>query len=271
MLRAMQPPLDGTVVITGASSGIGREMARQLASTAKRLVLVARRADRLEALADELRRDDLVVDVEAVDLADLEATEALAVRLLERGVDVLINNAGLGDMALYDQCEWERITRMNRVNVDALMLLTHRLLPPMVAKGSGGILNVSSGFGMTPMPVMSTYVATKHYVTAFTESLRMEMAGTGVIVSQVCPGPVATEFEQVAGNPFDMSTPKAITLTPEACARAALAGFRRRKALIVPGFVMGVVMAMGRMTPRWVFRAMYGPLGRAARKRLASG
>ncbi len=270
----MQPPLDGTIVVTGASSGIGRALARELAKTARRIVLVARRKERLDALADELRgvRSELVVDVEAVDLADLEATDALATRLLDSGdIDVLINNAGLGDVALYDQSDWSRIARMNRVNVDALMLLTHRLLPPMVARDRGGLLNVSSGFGLSVMPVMAAYVGSKHYVTAFTESLRIELAKTNVVVSQVCPGPVATEFEEVAGNPFGMSVPAAVTITPEHCARSAIAGFRRGKAIIVPGALMAVVTAFGRMTPRWVFRAAYRPIGAFTRKRLAAG
>lgn len=272
MLATMQPPLDGTIVVTGASSGIGRALSRELAKTARRLVLVARRKDRLDALADELRatRDGLVVDVEAVDLADLEATDALASRLLASGaIDVLINNAGLGDTALYEMSDWARIQRLNRVNVDALMLLTHRFLPPMVARNRGGILNVSSGFGLSVMPVMAAYVGSKHYVTGFTESLRIELSRTGVVVSQVCPGPVSTEFEEVAGNPFGMAVPAAITITPEHCAKSTIAGFRRGKAIIVPGAVMGFLTALGRATPRWVFRAAYRPIGPFTRKRLA--
>lgn len=273
MLPTMQPPLDGTVVVTGASSGIGREFARVVAATASRIVLVARRKERLDELAEELRarHSALEVLVEPCDLSDLDATDRLASRLLALDVDVLINNAGLGDVGLFDESELEKILRMNRVNIDALVLLTHRLLPPMLAKDRGGVLNVSSGFGLTVMPVMAAYVASKHYVTAFTESLRIELAGTGVVVGQVCPGPVDTEFEDVAGNPFGRSPPAVLVETPAAVARAAIAGFRRDRALIVPGFAMKLVMAIGRLTPRWVFRIVYRPIGALTRRRFSRG
>ncbi len=198
-------------MITGASSGIGEHMARQLASSAKILILVARRADRLETLANALRTDNsaLTVEVRPCDLSDIRATEALATEALAKhgAVDVLINNAGLGDAGLVELADWTKVQRMLAVNIDALTLLTRLLLPAMVAQKRGGILNVSSGFGMTFMPGMSAYCGTKHFVTAFTEGLRLEMIGTGVVVSQVCPGPVKTEFEDVAGNPLGRPVP----------------------------------------------------------------
>lgn len=267
----MRPPIDGTVVLTGASSGIGLEMARLFAQKAKKLILVARRKERLDQLAAELD-DRCEVVVRPCDLADLDATAELARELDEQHgpIDVLVNNAGLGMVGLYEQADWKKVVLMNRVNVDALLLLTRELLPGMVERDRGGILFISSGFGLTVMPVMSAYVASKHYVTAFAESLRMELAGTQVVVTQVCPGPVDTEFEDVAGNPFGRQPPSLMKVTPAACAEAAVRGFERGRAMVVPGFVMKILMAASAMTPRFVFRIAYGLLGRQARRLLAS-
>ncbi|MEM7152665.1 MAG: SDR family oxidoreductase [Myxococcota bacterium] len=256
------PVLDGsTVLLTGASSGIGLELARLVAARASRLIIVARRRDRLETLRDELvaAHPKLVVDVETCDLSDLAATEALADGLLARldAVDVLINNAGLGDIRLFEVSEHAKLQRMIAVNIEAVTLLTHKLVPPMVQRGRGGVLFISSGFGLTVMPGVAAYAGTKHYVSAFSEALRMELRGTGVVVTQVCPGPVATEFESVAGNPTGQSVPKFIELSPEKCAALSIRGFDRRRATVVPGFVMSILMWFGVWMPRWSRRAMY--------------
>src|SRR5262249_28103797 len=162
--------------ITGASSGIGREMARLLAPRAKTLVLVARRRERLEELKAELLRayGTLVVFVEPCDLAESGAWKALAdaVRGRVGDVDVLINNAGVGDMGVFDRSDPDRLERMITVNVVAPAMLTRALLGPMVAKGRGGILNVSSGFGLSFLPGFAGYIGTKFFVTGFTEALR---------------------------------------------------------------------------------------------------
>lgn len=200
----MPPALDdGCVLITGASSGIGEALARQLAGRARRLVLVARREERLRALAEELRRErsGLEVEVRRCDLSDRGARE----RLLDAleggpGIDVLINNAGFGDQSLFERARWDKLERMVALNVTALTHLCHRLVPPMVAQGRGGVLNLSSGFGLSWLPGLAVYIGTKHYVTGFTESLRAELATTGVVVTQVCPGPVITEFHDAAEN-----------------------------------------------------------------------
>jgi uncharacterized protein len=131
----------------------------------------------------------------------------------------------------------------------------------MVRRGRGGILNVSSGFGMTFMPGMAAYIASKHYVTALTETLRLELGGTGVVVSQLCPGPVETEFQQVAGNPTGVDIPKFITIDPVRCARAGLRGFERNRAIIVPGFLPWILITMGRVSPRWLLRLTYFWIG----------
>lgn len=266
----MRPPLDGSVVmVTGASSGLGREFARLLAPRVRTLVLVARRVDRLEALRDELTatRPALSVVLAPCDLVDRAATDAMldAVARDVGAVDVLVNNAGMGDMGLFERSSWDKTRQMLAINVDALCHLTRRLLPGMVERRRGGVLNVSSGFGLQFMPGFAAYAGTKHFVTGFTESLRLEARRTGVVVSQVCPGPVATEFEEVAGNFTGQKVPGFIELDAPTCARAALAGFERDRALVVPGLAMKVVMALGAATPRWVLRLLYGPV--AARLR----
>ena len=263
----MRPPLDGVVLLTGASSGIGEAMARQL-SEARVLVLVARRRERLEALAAELPR----AEVRACDVGDLEALEALVagVEADHGGVDVLINNAGLGDIGLTEVAPMDKLTAMVDVNVRGLTFLTRRVLPGMLERGRGGVLNVSSGFGLTWLPCSATYLGTKHFVSAFSESLRSELHGTGVVVTHTCPGPVATEFESKAGNPTPWKVPSLLEISAEQCARESLAAFRRGRPMTIPGWIAWWLITMGRLTPDWVARLLYWPLGGALRRSLAS-
>jgi uncharacterized protein len=261
----MRPPLDGRVLVTGASSGIGRELARLLAARARSLVLAARRRDRLEELAVELRgkHPALEVAVHACDLGDLDAVEELA--RAAGPCDVLINNAGFGDLQLFEQSSWDKLRQMIQVNVVALTRLCALLLPPMLAQRRGGILNVSSGVGLTFLPGAAAYGGTKHFVTAFSESLRLELRGTGVVVSQLCPGPVRTEFFDVAGDLARL--PRFLELTAEQCARAALRGFARGRALIIPGLLSKILIGLGRITPRWLLRLTYSVVARAMRRK----
>lgn len=261
-----------TIVITGASSGIGREMAKQLASQAGTLVLTARRAERLQTLKSELLslHPALKVAVIPCDLSDEQARCAYLLQVEEEvgDVDVLINNAGFGDQAYFETTDWEKLQRMMRLNIEALTHLMHAFLQGMVARRRGAILNVSSGFGMVWAPMFGVYCSTKHYVTALTESIRAEVASAGVVVSQLCPGPVATEFLEVAGNPLNQPTPSLIELSAESCARIALRGFAKGKAMIVPGFLIKLSMAFYGITPRWLFRWIASLAGKAARKKL---
>jgi short-subunit dehydrogenase len=260
----------GVVLVTGASSGIGAALARQLAGRAKVLILVARRQDRLQALAEELGPRSRC-ELEAVDLSDPAQVDALAARVLARhgAVDVLVNNAGLGDIGLFERADLEKLDFMLRVNVQAVLRLTHALLPAMLKAGRGGILNVSSGFGLQFMPLAAAYVGTKHFLTGFTESLRLELVGTGVRVTQICPGPVKTEFEGMAGNPVGRSPPDVVQITAEHCARVAIRGLDRDRALVVPGALMSAVLGLGAWTPRWVLRLLYRGIGSWARARRA--
>jgi len=271
----MPSPFDGGVVlITGASSGIGRALALQIAHRARAIALVARRKDRLEELKSELltRNPSLRVAVSAADITKPEARDAMlaAVEAEVGPVDVLVNNAGFGDLGVFDRADWEKNERMIALNVTALTHLTHRVVRGMVARGRGGILNVSSGWGLTFGPGLSVYIGTKHFVTGFTEGLRLDLAGTGVRVTQVCPGPVATEFNDTVGNFTGMSPPGLVEISAERCARAAIRGLDRGRALVVPGLLIRLILFLGTKTPRFILRLFYAPVARLLRKKQLS-
>jgi len=263
----MRPALKGsTALVTGASSGIGRELALQIAPSLAKgcVVLVARRAERLEELAVELRslNPELKVLVAPADLADRESTDAMLAKVeAEAGsVDILVNNAGMGDIGLFEFSDWSKLETMIQLNVTALTYLSHRLVPGMKTKGQGGILNISSGFGLQTLPGAASYAGTKHYVSAFTEALRQELRGHNIVVTQVCPGPVATEFEAVAGNPTGLAVPGLVELSAAQCARSALRGFLRGRAVVVPGFIIGSLVSLGALAPRWLLSLLYWPV-----------
>lgn len=249
-------------MVTGASSGIGESLARQLAPRVRCLVVVARRAERLEALKNRLATDHpgLTLDVQPCDLTDRAATDAMLSRVAaEHGsVDLLINNAGFGAFGVFDRADWSSVEGMLDLNVRALTYLTYRLSQDMVKRGKGGVLNISSGAGLTLVPAMAAYVATKHYVTGFTEGLRLDLAPAGVCVSQACPGPVRTEFLDVAGADADQTPPAIMFISADDCARHTLAGFEKGKALIFPGLVNRLSMWLALATPRWLLRRVFG-------------
>jgi short-subunit dehydrogenase len=249
-------------LITGASAGIGREFARQLAGRAGSLVLVARRRDRLEELHNELTRRDpnLNVHIRPTDLSDANAVTDLC-GWLERekiAIDLLINNAGLGDRGPFATSEPKRVQEMMAVNVMALTVLTRSLLPGMIARNRGAILNVSSSASFLPIPGFAVYAATKAYVTSFSEAIRAELHGTGVTVASLCPGPVHTEFSQVAqraSGPREKSGPKFTYVSVEDVARAGLNAIERGRPLVIPGFLMKLAMAIVRLTPMPLLRS----------------
>lgn len=274
----MKPPIDnGVILVTGASSGIGAEIARQLGSRARRLVLTARRTEQLETLRDEILRKSpqLDVHVEPCDLSDTEATATWASEVANRlgPIDVLVNNAGFGDRAPYDLADWEKVHRMVKVNVVAPALLTHQFLGPMVDRGRGGVLNIGSGAGLALMPAAAAYVGTKHFLHGFSEVLRLDLTGTGVVVTEVCPGPVETEFDEQAG--IDSSTggglPPAFKITAEQCAREAIAGFEKGKALVFPGRVYNALMVAQSVMPRPLMRRAMRKPSRQARAEAERG
>jgi short-subunit dehydrogenase len=253
---------DCSALITVASAGIGREFARQLADRCGSMILVARRDERLIELADQLQREHpkLVVYIRKVDLADLGQLQAFLEWLVceKLEVNLLINNAGLGDSGPFAESDPDRNKEMTLVNVATLTLVTRHLLPQMVAKQRGAILNVSSSAGFLPIPGFAVYAATKAYVTSFSEALRAELRGTGVSVCALCPGPVVTEFQQVAkreGVQPDIG-PKFLVVTVEQVVRDALAALEADRPLIIPGFAMKLLMLLARLMPmpvlRWV-------------------
>jgi uncharacterized protein len=255
---------DCNALITGASAGIGREFARQLSAHARSMILVARRDERLIELADQLQREHpkLVVHVRKVDLGNLEQVRGLLASLDrdELEVDLLINNAGLGDSGAFAESDPNRNQEMTTVNVATLTLVTRHLLPGMVAKHRGAILNVSSSASFLPIPLSAVYAATKAYVTSFSEALRIELYGTGVSVCAVCPGPVVTEFQQVAKREGVKPNigPKFLVVTVEHVVRDALAALEADRPIVIPGFAMKVLMLIVRLMPmpvlRWVAR-----------------
>jgi uncharacterized protein len=251
-------------LITGASAGIGREFARQLARRAQSLILVARREERLSELRDELtgNHPGLTVHIRKINLANLSQVEEL-IAWLERekiDVDLLINNAGLGDLGPFATSDPARNEEMMLVNMVALTSLTRRLLPQMIAKKRGAILNVSSSAGFLPIPGFVIYAATKAYVTSFSEALRAELRGTGLTVCALCPGPVHTEFQQAAKRPGGRpeSGPEFVHVPVEQVVRDALATIEADRPLVIPGFLMKLGMFLVRMTPmpilRWAAR-----------------
>ena len=255
---------DCNALITGASAGIGREFARQLAGSARSMILVARRDERLIELADHLKREHpmLAVHVRKADLGDLrqlqDFLESLDREKLE--IDLLINNAGLGDSGPFAQSDPDRNREMTLLNVATLTLITRHFLPPMIAKHHGAILNVSSSAGFLPIPLSAVYAATKAYVTSFSEALRAELYGTGVSVCALCPGPVVTEFQQVAkreGVQPDIG-PQFLVVTVEQVVRDALAAVEADRPIVIPGLSMKVLMLIARLMPmpvlRWVAR-----------------
>jgi len=274
----MRPPIDdGVVLVTGASSGMGQELARKLASRAKAMVLVARRQERLELLAAELRlaHPDLRVLAEPCDLTDSSAVDQLVEHVQGElgGVDVLINNAGSVNIAFVEEAHFDEVQRMIELNVVGLTYLTRLLLPGMLARGRGGILNVSSFFGVEILPGYAAYAGTKHYVKGFTEALRAECAGTGVVVSTAYPGPVKSAFWQV-DNAETLSVPGGLYISVKHAARAVLAGFRRGRARIVPSLRMKLFVGFLGVSPGPVKRLVNGLLGRwmrARRARVARG
>ena len=247
-------------LITGASAGIGREFARQLASRAGSVVLVARRRERLEQLRNELTKANpgLNVHVYDVDLADKTQVDALIESLAHAKIDIdlVINNAGLGDSGPFATSDPTRIDQIIQVNMSALTLLTRKLLPTMIARKRGAILNVSSSAGFLPIPGFAVYAATKAYVTNFSEALRAELRDTGVSVSILCPGPVHTEFGEVAKRPGGQpeAGPEFAYVPVEQVARDGLAAVEAARPLVIPGFAMKLGMFLVRMMPMSILR-----------------
>jgi short-subunit dehydrogenase len=244
------------VLITGASAGIGAELARELARRGHSVVLVARRADRLADLAAELTREHAVAaEVEAVDLADAAARDALVERLHASGRAIVgvCNNAGFGSVGRFDRQPLERETEMVRLNVEALHALTGAFLPGMVERGAGAVLNVASIAAAQPLPTMATYAATKAFVVSFSEAVHTELHGTGVSVTALCPGFTRTEFGEVAGGgEATRRLPELAYADPAPVARAGVEAMVAGRRASTPGLLNKALATSGRLLPRSV-------------------
>ena len=243
-----------TALVTGATAGIGAAFARQLAGRGSDLVLVARDAARLESKAQQLRSYGVQVEVLPADLADDEGC-ALVEKRCAAGVDVLVNNAGLGTTGAFHEVALADEEHLLRLNVRAVLRLTHAALAPMVARGSGAIVNVSSVAGFAPGSRSATYSASKAWVTNFSESLHLQYADRGVRVLALCPGFTRTEFHARA----EMDTsgiPDRLWLDAEDVVRVGLSDLDKGKSLSVPGGQYKAIVAATRVIPPSVQRGV---------------
>ena len=249
--RVQEAPATTTALVTGASSGIGVALARELARRGHALTLVARRADRLRDLADELGGEHGVrVDWLAADLADASQRDRLPAEAAERGlvVDVLVNNAGIGTRGRFHELPVAREVEVVRLNVEATVALCGAFVPGMVERGRGRVLNVASSLAFQPVPHQATYSASKAFVLTFTETLTIDLHGTGVSATALCPGPVRTDF---AGLIED--SPDAFFVDVDRVAREAADGLEQGRRTVIPGGVNVAGALVGRHLPRAVF------------------
>ncbi len=234
-------------LVTGASSGIGAELARQLAQRGANLVLVARREDRLAELARECVLFGVTAEIAPADLADPASRTDLAARFPD--IDILINNAGLGAFGPFAETEWDRIERVMAVNMTALTHLTHLFAPGMAQRGFGRIMLVASTAAFQPVPLYAVYAATKSYVLSLGASLNVELAAQGVKTTVLCPGITETEFFEVASQKKSAFVERT-AMTSAAVARIGLDALAKGRATAVAG-ALNAVMAFGtRFTPR---------------------
>ncbi|HXQ90123.1 MAG TPA: SDR family oxidoreductase [Acidimicrobiales bacterium] len=254
---ALPPPSPTTTaLVTGASSGIGVELARQLAGRGHGVTLVARREAKLSALAAELGQAHGVrAEVVALDLTDAPARAGLPGTLAERGltVDVLVNNAGFSTTGPVYRSDRAREITMIRTDVEAVADLCSLFLPGMVERGRGAVLNVASTAAFQPLPGQAGYGAGKAFVLSYSRSVRAELRGTGVTLTVLCPGPVKTEFAQSAGftpEEAEGSLPKFMWVPAAEVARVALVGMEQGKGVVIPGFANRVGAQVGRNAPQ---------------------
>ena len=239
------PPGSGVALVTGASSGIGEQFARQLSARGHELILVARRAERLEALASELPTDAHVI---ALDLASEAGEVRSRVEGLGLQVDLLINNAGFGTYGPFWEIPEGRDAESVRVNCEAVVTLTRAFVPEMVARGTGGVIIVASTAGYQPIPYEAVYAATKAFALSFAEALHTELRGTGVRCMAVNPGPVPTEWQEVAG--FDDVGVVPGEIPAEQVVSESLAAWDRGRRSFIPGAVIRWLVRLSAAGPR---------------------
>jgi hypothetical protein len=258
-----------TALITGASAGLGAELARLFARDKHDVILVARRREKLDALAAELTaQHGIAAHVIAEDLASPGAPDRIAATVRERGlrVDYLVNNAGFGTAGVFAELDPAREIEEIQVNVTALVHLTRLFLPAMIARKSGRILNLGSTAGFQPGPFMAVYYATKAFVNSFTEALGFELKGTGVTATVSCPGATETEFAAVAGTEKSLLFKATAPMTAPEVAEHAYRAMMRGEAMAVPGLKNKAGIQSLRVAPRRAILALTAKLNRPAQK-----
>jgi short-subunit dehydrogenase len=245
------PGPDRTAIVTGASSGIGAEIARDLSSRGHHVTLVARSVDKLEALAAELTDADVI----AMDLADRAARASLLDQVTERGrvPDILVNNAGHSTMGPIAKSDPADELNMIEVDVVAVADLCSRILPGMVQRGRGAVLNVASTAAFQPLPGQAGYGAGKAFVLSYTQSLAGELRGTGVTATALCPGPVHTGFGERAGfskEDAEAALPSVMWVSVEDVAKSAVEGMAKGRLVVIPGMANRVAASLSQVTPR---------------------
>jgi short-subunit dehydrogenase len=252
------PSPDTAALVTGASAGIGAAIARELAGRGHGLVLVARRKDKLDKLAQELS-DEFGIRAEAVgcDLGNAASRQRLPARIQTLGleVSVLVNNAGFATGGPFSESDPARELQQVRVLVEAVVVLSSAFLPAMVKRGRGAVLNVASTAGMQPLPYSAGYSAAKAYVLTFSEALHQELHGSGVTVTVLAPGPVSTEFWDVAGwevgsgQSFEKAVPRPAWVTAEDVASAGIKGLEAGRRVVIPGLPVRAAMLATQYLP----------------------
>jgi short-subunit dehydrogenase len=249
------PASDRAAVVTGASSGIGAEIARDLARRGHRVTLVARSTDKLAALADEISSEGGSADVLAADLTDRPTRAGLLDRVADLGAtpEILVNNAGLSTLGPVAASDPGAEMAMVELDVVAVVDLCSRFLPGMVERGRGAVLNVASTAAFQPLPGQAAYAAGKAFVLSYTHGLVGELRGTGVTATALCPGPVKTAFGATAGftaEQEDNSLPSIMWVSAEEVAKAAVAGLDKGRSVVIPGVANRVSASLAQVTPR---------------------
>jgi len=245
----------GWAVVTGASSGLGAIFAEELAKRGHSLVLTGRDEARLKAVAE---RVDAKAELIVGDLGTEEGVDDLITQVANREIDVLVNNAGFGTYGPFSDVDAEREHELVAVNVDALVRLTHAVLPPMLARGRGGILNVASTIAFQPGPYQATYGASKAFVLSFSQALWAETRRSGVTVTALCPGPTRTGFVDALGSDVSHTAIYRRLAAPEPVVAAALRGLDRGRAVVVPGFRNRMMSTGAQFSPGWLSALVAG-------------
>ncbi len=245
-----------TVLITGASSGIGWELAKILAHEKYNLILVARSKDKLTELQEKIKTTSNTVDVIAMDLSDVDSAKTLYAKTdgLGRQVDILVNNAGFGDCGDFSELDLERQVQMINLNITTLTALTHLYLQGMKKRRSGHIVNIASTAAFQPGPYMAVYFATKAYVLSLTEALSEELSGAGVYATAICPGPTQSGFQSSAHLDSAKLFKRGPVPTSQEVAQFIFEAMKNRKVVAIHGAMNSTMAFAGRFAPRAVVR-----------------